>query len=403
MELAPNRILMTADTVGGVWTYSLELARALRARGVSVALATMGRRLDADQRRSVEEVPGVTLFESEFKLEWMQNPWQDVAAAGEWLLEIAESWRPDLVHVNGYAHANLRWRRPVVLVAHSCVASWWKAVFEATLPDEWNHYRAAVKAGVKAADAIVAPSRVMLESVRLHYGPVHHGRVIHNGLPNPVTLPRVPPRPGLPLERGLLKEPFIFSAGRLWDEGKNISALTGIAGDLAWPVFVAGEAGLEGSSQKNLNGVRPLGKLPSDQVRQWMNRATVYCLPARYEPFGLSILEAAQSGCALVLGDIPSLCEIWGDAALFVHPSDTGALKHILNELASDPARVRDLAARALHAAQKFSAEEMAREYLVVYAEAAVACSLRINPGLLSLAQPNGPVPIRKEGASCGS
>ncbi len=32
-------------------------------------------------------------------------------------------------------------------------------------------------------------------------------------------------------------------------------------------------------------------------------------LPARYEPFGLSVLEAALSGCALVLGDIPSLRE----------------------------------------------------------------------------------------------
>ena len=52
-----------------------------------------------------------------------------------------------------------------------------------------------------------------------------------------------------------------------------------------------------------------------------MGRAAIYALPARYEPFGLSILEAALSGCALVIGDIPSLREIWADAALFV-PSD---------------------------------------------------------------------------------
>ena len=43
-----------------------------------------------------------------------------------------------------------------------------------------------------------------------------------------------------------------------------------------------------------------------------MARASIYALPARYEPFGLSILEAALSGAALVLGDIPSLREVWG-------------------------------------------------------------------------------------------
>lgn len=30
LERKPHRILMTADTVGGVWTYALELARAHR-------------------------------------------------------------------------------------------------------------------------------------------------------------------------------------------------------------------------------------------------------------------------------------------------------------------------------------------------------------------------------------
>lgn len=39
----PQRILMTADTVGGVWTYALELAQALDSRGIQIALATMGR------------------------------------------------------------------------------------------------------------------------------------------------------------------------------------------------------------------------------------------------------------------------------------------------------------------------------------------------------------------------
>src|SRR5438477_5985605 len=36
-------VLMTADTLGGVWEYSMELARGLAAEGIRVLLATLGR------------------------------------------------------------------------------------------------------------------------------------------------------------------------------------------------------------------------------------------------------------------------------------------------------------------------------------------------------------------------
>jgi hypothetical protein len=58
--------------------------------------------------------------------------------------------------------------------------------------------------------------------------------------------------------------------------------------------------------------VRCLGPLEASELAGWMHRAAIYALPARYEPFGLSALEAAQAGCALVLGDLSSLREVWG-------------------------------------------------------------------------------------------
>ena len=79
--------------------------------------------------------------------------------------------------------------------------------------------------------------------------------------------------------------------------------------------------------------VRLLGCLAPAQVAEHLARAAIYCLPARYEPFGLSALEAGMSGCALVLGDIPSLREVWGDAALFVPPDDPDALRVALCRL----------------------------------------------------------------------
>src|SRR3954468_19013092 len=122
------RILMTTDTVGGVWTYAIDLAKSLQRAGVEIDLATMGAKLSPQQWRDANALPNVTIHESEFKLEWMDDPWRDVAAAGKWLLVLEEQFRPDLIHLNGYAHGALPFAAPSVVVAHSCVCSWWRAV-----------------------------------------------------------------------------------------------------------------------------------------------------------------------------------------------------------------------------------------------------------------------------------
>jgi glycogen synthase len=85
---------------------------------------------------------------------------------------------------------------------------------------------------------------------------------------------------------------------------------------------------------------------------------SAYALPARYEPFGLTVLEAALAGCTLVLGDIPSLGELWADAAVFVPPEDPEALQLALQGLIDDPVRRR---------ARRYSAERMVRRYLDLY------------------------------------
>src|SRR4051794_29652330 len=112
------KILMTTDCVGGVWTYSLDLAKALQTHGVEVALATMGPGPSEEQRAEARRRPNLTLHESAFKLEWMEDPWEDVNRAGRWLLKLEDSLRPDLVHLNGYAHGALPFAAPIIVVAH---------------------------------------------------------------------------------------------------------------------------------------------------------------------------------------------------------------------------------------------------------------------------------------------
>src|SRR5690606_13306055 len=74
----PHRILMTTDAIGGAWTYSLDLCRELNHHGIEVILATMGPPPEDDQRQQVMDLPGVHLVESSFRLEWMDNPADDL-------------------------------------------------------------------------------------------------------------------------------------------------------------------------------------------------------------------------------------------------------------------------------------------------------------------------------------
>ena len=83
------RVLMTADAVGWVWSYSLTLAGALARHGVSYTLAVMGPSPSTDQLDDAATVPGLQVEHRPFRLEWMEDPWSDVDAAGDWLLELA--------------------------------------------------------------------------------------------------------------------------------------------------------------------------------------------------------------------------------------------------------------------------------------------------------------------------
>ena len=351
---APRRVLMTADAVGGVWDYALELTTALAGRDIAVTLATMGPRPGSAQRAALRDVPHTTLVESDYRLEWMTGADEDIPEAGEWLLTLARESGAELVHLNGYAHAALPWPMPALVVAHSCVWSWWSAVHGSTPPAEWQAYHDRVRTGIAAASTIVAPSGAMLRALAAHYGPCA-GTVIPNG--------RCPVR-----FRPAAKEPFVFAAGRVWDPAKNIATLCAVARSIEWPIVVAGDTtGPDGAAHVPQD-VEAIGRLGPAEMRECLARASIYALPARYEPFGLSILEAALSGCALVLGDIPSLREHWDGAALFVAPGDCDALTTTLAGLIADAPRRERWARRARVRGTEFTATRMADAYERLYA-----------------------------------
>lgn len=348
----PHRVLMTADTIGGVWTYALDLARDLVRRGVTVHLATMGAPPRPAQRHAASGA-GVLLYESSHRLEWMEDAWDDVERAGVWLQALEERLEPDVVHLNGYAHAGL-FRAPVLVVAHSCVFSWWNAVLGCDPPERYARYQREVKAGLAAAQLVAAPTRAMLDALQRHYGPVSRTAVVPNGA-----------RPSR--YRASVKESFILCAGRIWDEGKNLAVVGSLAGRIPWPILAAGTTRHPDGTDRPLDGVGMLGLLETEELAELMGRAAIFLHPARYEPFGLAPLEAANAGCALVLGDLPSLREVWGDAAVFVPPDKPDAIAAAVRCLCDDPARREAFADRARERAARLTTAATATATLQLY------------------------------------
>lgn len=352
----PQKILMTTDATSGVWVYTLELVRELSQHGIEVAIASMGAPLRPEQRQEVQTIPHVQLFESHFKVEWMAQSWKEVDRAGEWLLDLQDQVNPDLVHLNEYVHGSLPWRSPVVMVGHSCRLSWWQAVKGEAAPSEWQTYGDRVAQGIHQATRLVAPSHALLSALDTYYSPLPPTQVIPNGRSSVRFSPRA-------------KQNIVLAVGRLWDDAKNMAAISQIATDLPCPTYIAGEIQHPDGSTVTLPHVENLGRLPYRVLQAWYGYARILAHPALYEPFGLVPLEAALSGCALVLYDIPSLREIWGEAALFVPPGDPQALKETLLSLIESPTQQRMMADRAYQQAQLYTPQRMARAYLELYAE----------------------------------
>lgn len=351
----PLKVLMTTDAVGGVWQYCVDLLTRLADVDIEVLIASLGPRPSPEQKRQIGAIPGISLVESDFALEWMQDAWNDVEASGKWLLELADDFEPDIVHFNGYAHANLDWRKPVIITAHSCVFSWWRAVHACIPGPEWAEYYRRVKSGLKRADVIIAPSHYMANALVLEYGIEREKvRVIYNFGQQRFS-------------RCQYKQPFILAAGRMWDRAKNLDLLDRIAPGLNWELRVAGSDRMPDNSAGELTSVRLQGALSHSELLAQMYQASIFAHPALYEPFGLAVLEAAHARCCLVLSDIPSLRELWEGAAVFIDPHDPRAWTSELNGLIRDAARRESLGLRACAHASRYNPEQAISQYQSLY------------------------------------
>jgi glycosyltransferase involved in cell wall biosynthesis len=353
--MSPMRHLLVTDAVGGVWVYSIELAHALRPLGVETVLAVMGPSPDPRRR---EEAAEFKLIDTGLPLEWLDSSPGEIRRAGEAIAKIADREGVDVVQTCSAALlADADFGQPCVAVQHSCVASWWAAVRGSPLPRDFLWRRELVERGLRRASAVVAPSASFAaETARIYNVPqvssVHNGR-------RAATFTRIP------------QGEFVFTASRLWDEGKNVATLDAAAPRLDVPFQAAGPTHGPNGASAHFDDLQAIGELSATRLSGVLAARPIYASAALYEPFGLSVLEAAQAGCALVLSEIPTHRELWGDAAIFVPARDDAGFAHAIQQLLDDPDRRRELGRRARLRARSYSPERMAAGMADIYARLA--------------------------------
>lgn len=138
-------------------------------------------------------------------------------------------------------------------------------------------------------------------------------------------------------------------------------------------------------------GLRLTGFVTDEELAALYNAATLYIHPSRYEGFGLPVLEAMRCGTAVIAGNASSLPEVVGDAGVLFDPENPADLARAVEKLRRDPAGRRELEERALARAASFRAEDLGRETLAAYEEAARAGKEDRKPLRLALWSPVPP------------
>lgn len=355
LDGAGLHVLMTADAVGGVWQYALDLAESLRRHGVETTLAVLGPAPSVDQQATAEAA-GAKLILTGLPLDWTAEAREEVEEAGRAIARIAAQVKPNIVHLNSPAlAASARFDAPVVAVCHSCVATWWQAVKGGALPEAFVWRTDMVGQGYAAADRLLAPTQAFAQATAQVYDLAEAPLVVRNG--------RRSPKP----ETRASTEPFVFTAGRLWDEGKNFAVIDRAAARLSVPVLAAGPLHGPNGARIEAHAVKALGRVSDTEIARHLSAKPVFVSAARYEPFGLAVLEAAQAGSPLILSDIETFRELWEGAAVFVPADDEEAIVAAVERLVQDAQDRADLGRAARRRADAYTVDVMSAGVLAAY------------------------------------
>ena len=364
-------VLVTTDTLSGVWTYTRELVTGLVCRSARVTLVSFGDIPVPEQTSWMDKLPGLEYRPTAFRLDWMQEGQEDFRDSSAYLAALVKERKPDLLHLNHPSCGSLHVRTPRIVVAHGDLINWWKAVHgrEPKTTHWLRWYWEQIGAGLRRADVVVAPTVWMLDSLRSCYMSsretsrprdvvIYHGR-------NPVSFNSYGK-----------KDDSVLVVGHMLDPGNQIGLLTQYNHRL--PISIVSSDSIARAPRVPIRAdvkvavdqtaVSLKGHQTEVQMRALYSQSAIYVATSRYEPFGITAVEAALSRCAIVANDIPSHREVWGDAALYFDANDAASLADVLQRLSGDRVLCRTYANSAFQRAHEcFTAKRMIDSYAELY------------------------------------
>lgn len=352
------RLLITTDTVGGVWRFGLELVTGLLESGDAVALVSFGKAASTAQHGECDLLAErwkerFSYIPSDTPLEWMSQNDRCMDEGMALLGRTAREFGAELMHSSQFCFGAGELGIPKIVTAHSDVLGWGKACrkegFENT--DWLRRYRILVQRGLLGADSLTAPTEWMLQSLGENFELPQRTQVIANG-----CAPAVRHEQSRTLRA--------VTAARLWDEAKDVSLMSDFISPI--PLAIAGATDWDGVQADRVPHAQYFSELSYDDVLRLFATSAIYICTSRYEPFGLSPIEAALCGCAVLARDIDSLHEVWGEGALYF--ADAGELSKILWSLAKNPELLHVQQQRAGAQAQMYTRQRMVNAYRALYA-----------------------------------
>jgi glycosyltransferase involved in cell wall biosynthesis len=113
-----------------------------------------------------------------------------------------------------------------------------------------------------------------------------------------------------------------------------------------------------------------LGFIPTDDLVQLYNQATVAVCPSIYEGFGLPVIQAMQCGCPVVTTHGGSLPEVAGNAALYAESYDNDSIAAAIKEVYFDKNLQDKLSKKGIERAKEFSWKKTADATVKAYKSA---------------------------------
>jgi glycosyltransferase involved in cell wall biosynthesis len=250
---------------------------------------------------------------------------------------------------------------------------------EAFVPALRRYLEQVVPRSIARADRVLADSvHTRSDIVSLLGVPRDKVEVLYSGFPARFQ-PEAEPgeRERLQARYGI-DQPYVLSVGTLQPR-KNylrlIRAFANLKPETLKPetsLVIAGGRGwlyedIFSEAERHGDRVRILGFVDEADLPALYRSAVLFAFPSLYEGFGLPVLEAMACGVPVVCSNASSLPEVAGEAGLLVDPLDTDGLAGAMRRVLEDSGLRREMIARGVAQAARFTWERAARQLRDVF------------------------------------